>query len=136
MTIRLRTLVLIIGGVFAAAVATIVLVLTLSGPDTFTIKGTLNVAECGSAGYSDLLPGSQVEIVSADGTVIGTGTLNWAKEYSETEVPGAMACTTNFTVKEVPTGMDRYGVRVGNDNRGTLWKSEEEARDGYTLSIN
>ncbi|RSM76598.1 hypothetical protein DL991_25775 [Amycolatopsis sp. WAC 01375] len=108
-------------------------------PATFTLKGTLYVAQCTSSGYGDLLPGAQVEVKDQSGEVLGVGTVQISdavanRRSGEVLDPNAV-CTRMFSVANVPTGRKMYGVHIGNNNRGVIWKPEAEAKQGFELSI-
>lgn len=99
--------------------------IALASTSTFTITGKLAVdSGCGTGGYSDLHDGTEVELVNSKNEVLRVTHLN---------VTGV--CLFEFTLDEVPTGEDLYGVHIGNNNRGVTWKTEEEAREGYSLGI-
>ena len=94
-------------------------------PDRFTVNGSVELKyPCTGAGYSDVRDGAQVEIVNKGNEVIGVGRL---APY----VP----CSWSFYVNDVPAGEDLYGVRVGNQARGVLWKTETEARKVVSLTL-
>lgn len=90
------------------------------------MRGMLDVeGDCSAAGYSDIQAGEQVEVLNEGNDVIGVGRL----------VDGEQSCRWRFTVTGVPAGEDRYGVRLGNANRGVLWHNEDEARAGVSLLL-
>lgn len=95
--------------------------------NTFDIAGKLSVASgCGRGGYSDLRSGAEVELVNQKNEVLAVTTLDPAGGYCEFE----------FTLRGVPRGERLYGVHIGNNNRGTIWRTEEEAgRGGFELEI-
>lgn len=133
-----RLLAIIAGVVLAITGGTITLVLTLSEPDTFTVHGTLSVfGGCGMGygGFSDLAAGAQVVVFDSHRTVLGTGTLERSDDTGTSDVSSLPECTFTFTVADIPAGLERYGVHVGNRNRGVIWQSEAEARTGFYLSI-
>lgn len=98
-----------------------------SAPDTFTVDGSMTVAgQCGFGGYSDIRDGTQVEIVNQDNKVLGVSALK-SEDTS---------CHFTFSVRDVPTGERLYGASVGNSNRGTIWKTQEEAAaEGFHLTL-
>lgn len=95
----------------------------------FTITGRIVINEktCDLRGYQDVSEGAQVQVVSQSNEVLGVGTLS--------RVWGERLCTYRFTIPDVPSGERLYGVRMGNTNRGTLWKNEDEVRRGVELSL-
>lgn len=95
----------------------------------FTLTGRLVVNEktCTSRGYQDISEGAQVQVVSQSNEVLGVGVLT--REWSE------RLCTYRFTIPDVPSGERLYGVRMGNSNRGTLWKTEDDARRGVEMTL-
>ncbi|HUQ55341.1 hypothetical protein [Lentzea sp.] len=101
---------------------------TSSSPDVFTVSGTMTVnGLCGSGGYSDVRLGGQVEIVNQDNEVLGAGTLQTAT--------GGL-CSFKFTVSGIPEGERLYGAKIGNANRGVIWRSESDARyQGFHLTL-
>ncbi|WP_285638895.1 hypothetical protein [Lentzea sp. NBRC 102530] len=98
-----------------------------SGPATFTVDGSMTVnGNCGSGGYSDIRLGGQVEIVNQDNEVLAVGTL----------MNGVGSCKFNFSVSGVPEGERLYGTKIGNANRGVIWKSQQEAKsEGFHLTL-
>jgi len=122
--------------VVGATIAVVVLVLPgekseLDGggaePASFTVAGSLQVIGCSSRGYSDLEPGAQVTVQAQDGSVLGIGTLLQSGD--------SYGCARTFTVPNVPAGLSLYGVAVGNKNRGVIWRNEQDARNGFALTI-
>ncbi|MFD4642280.1 hypothetical protein ACFWN2_33575 [Lentzea sp. NPDC058436] len=100
---------------------------TSSSPDVFTVDGSMTVnGSCGSGGYSDIRLGGQVEIVNQDNEVLAVGTL----------LTGLGSCKFNFAVTGVPKGERLYGAKIGNANRGVIWKTQQEAdTDGFHLTL-
>jgi hypothetical protein len=145
MTITRRTLAISLASLFVVAAAAIVLVLARGGgdeagaPKTFTLTGTMYVANCASAGYSDVLPGAQVQVSAQGGEVLAVGTLQRSFEVSPTQVLTASdfkaICTSKFSIPNVPTAKNLYGIHIGNGNRGVIWKSEAEAKLSVDLNI-
>lgn len=138
---------LIVFGVVAAVAVAITLVLTwpkshaatpaaVVAPKTFVVHGTMSVtcSSYGCGGYSDLTTGAQVEVLNQDNKVLGVGTLlpssTYKGNYSSSDKD------FEFDVKDIPRGERLYGVHVGNNNRGVIWKTEEEASTvGFAVSI-
>lgn len=135
----------------AAIAATLVLVLTKSDgqppgwakntpapavvvatPTTFTATVSMEISlgyssRCESGGYSDIRAGAQVQIVNQKNDVLAVGTL---------ERPAPDACRFLAIVKDIPLGEAMYGAKLGNANRGVIWKTEAEARkDSWYLSL-
>ncbi|MFD4675445.1 hypothetical protein ACFWNN_37345 [Lentzea sp. NPDC058450] len=100
---------------------------TTSGPASFTIVGSMTVnGNCGSGGYSDIRLGGQVEIVNQDNEVLAVGVL----------MTGVGSCKFTFSVSGVPEGERLYGTKIGNANRGVIWKSQQEAESqGFHLTL-
>lgn len=101
-------------------------VVLLLWPRPFTVRGMVDIeGDCSAAGYSDIQAGGQVEVLNEQNEVLGVGRL----------VDGEQPCRWRFTVKDVPAGEDRYGIRLGNANRGVLWHDEDKARAGVSLLL-
>ena len=100
---------------------------TSSSLDVFTVVGSMTVnGSCGSGGYSDIRLGGQVEIVNQDNKVLGVGTL----------LGGTGSCSFRFTVSGIPEGQRLYGAKIGNANRGVIWKTQQEANaEGFHLTL-
>lgn len=124
------------GALVVAAAVAVTLVVTLSGePPSTTAKitGTVKI-NCVSScsGYGDIRDSAQVilyneknEVLAITQLVLGTVTTESTGERSY-----------SFTFTHAPHGHKQYGVHVGNDNRGVIWKSESEAFDsGFAISI-
>jgi hypothetical protein len=101
-----------------------------SGPGTFTLDGTFELAESisqddgsclGTGGYDDIREGTSVTVYGASGDVIATGSLG----KSDYELP---TCTYKVAVPDVPKGEKFYKVEVSH--RGTLQLSAKEAENG------
>ncbi len=143
MVVTRRTALLVLVFLFVVAAATVTIVLTTTSgskePTTFTLKGTIYVAKCTSSGYGDLLPGAQVEVKDQSGEVLGVGTVELsdavANRKSGETLDLRAICTSKFSVADVPAGRKMYGVHIGNNNRGVIWKAESEAKQGFELSI-
>jgi hypothetical protein len=107
---------------------TLALILNPAAPTTFSLTGSMTVT-CGTygcGGYSDIHAGAQVEVVDRDNRVLAVG------ELRQSGVSGSYA----FMVVDVPKGKGMYGVHIGNNNRGVIWKSEAEAStSGFALSL-
>lgn len=101
--------------------------------DSFTVRGTLSLTCTRSCvGYSDIQDGSQVEVVNDRHEVLTVTTLN-----SITSSAGySVSRSYEFVAQDVPRGEKLYGVKIGNANRGVIWKSEAEAAtDGFALTL-
>ncbi|MDX8145196.1 hypothetical protein SK854_24005 [Lentzea sp. BCCO 10_0061] len=101
---------------------------TSASPNAFTVSGSMTVnGSCGSGGYADIALGGQVEIVNQDNEVLGVGTL---------QTGAGARCSFRFTVSGIPEGERLYGAKIGNANRGVIWKSQQEARtEGFHLTL-
>ena len=96
--------------------------------------------------YPDITSGSQVTVSDSTGKVIGTGTLSYSSaQTSALVLMSALAAKLpsydltqdvavyTFTVTSLPGGLERYGVKVGQ-NRGTVWETASQMKDpGLTL---
>lgn len=122
---RLVTVLTVTAIVLAGMVA---LVLHFSAAKPFPIHGLLIVdGTCGTGGFSDIHTGAQVELTNKKGDVLAIANL---------ERVGGGYCKFSFDLPDVPAGEGLYGVHVGNNNRGVLWKTEDEARNhGFELSL-
>lgn len=138
-----KPLVFIVAAVVAAVIATVVaIVFTTSG--STSVNGTLSLQcdmQCikatadGYDGYTDLSDGSQVTLVNESGQVVASTELRRTPGEETKILDGMWVRTFSFTFTDVPSA-DRYGVHVGNSNRGTLWKDADEAeRVGFQLSL-
>lgn len=120
----------------------------LSGPDSFTAKGS--EITCISA--PDITDGTQVVVTDSDGHVLATSSLQEddsktamaaIKQYDALQLTlgsfgsladgGGMSAYT-FKV-DVPAGQARYGVSVGDVNRGTVWFTESQMRKGPQVGL-
>ncbi|VVJ15240.1 Uncharacterised protein [Amycolatopsis camponoti] len=138
-----KPLVFVVGGVVAVAIAAVVAVVLMTSGST-SVNGTLSLLcdmQCtkstadGYDGYTDLSNGSQVTLVNESGRVVATTELHRTPGEETKIVDGMWVRTFTFTFADVPSA-ERYGVHVGNSNRGTLWKDADEAeRAGFQLSI-
>lgn len=136
---------IIVASMVAAIAVAITLVLTwpkshtatpaaVVAPKTFVVHGTMSVScsSYGCGGYSDLHSGAQVEIVNERNEILGVGTLTTSTSASNAYSSKAF----EFDVQDIPRGARMYGVHVGNNNRGIIWETEEEASTvGFALSI-
>jgi hypothetical protein len=95
------------------------------------------VDTCTKPGYSDLLPGAQVQVTGQNGEVLAVSTLEFSDAVTKRQAGADMKalCTSTFSVPNVPAGRGLYGVHIGNGNRGVIWKNEDEAKNGVDLSI-
>ena len=100
---------------------------------TFTLRGTLEV-NCGGSclGYRDIGDGGQVEIINDRHEVLAVTALR--KITSDAGYTAGQSY--EFVVANVPRGEKLYGVQIGNQNRGVIWKSEQEAASiGFRLTL-
>jgi hypothetical protein len=93
---------------------------------SFSVSLTMTVTlgrygSCESGGYGDIQAGSQVEIVNQKHEVLALGTLT--KSSTGT-------CEFEASIKDIPVGEKMYGAKLGNANRGVIWKNENDARTG------
>ncbi|UUV31129.1 hypothetical protein NQK81_41315 [Amycolatopsis roodepoortensis] len=134
---------IVVGAVLAASIAAVlIIVTTASSPKS--VNGTLYLLcdrQCTKAtangydGYSDISDGSQVTLVDEAGQVIAITELRRAPDEKTSVIGGVWVRTFTFAFAEVPSA-DRYGVHVGNNNRGTLWKNSDEIeKSGFHLTI-
>ncbi|MGW5702507.1 hypothetical protein [Amycolatopsis japonica] len=138
-----KPLVIVVGAVVAAALAAVLIIVTTAS-GTKSVNGTLALLcdmQCTKAtangynGYSDISDGSQVTLVNEAGQVIAITELRRAPDEKTSVVDGVWVRTFTFAFAEVPSA-DRYGVHVGNNNRGTLWKNSDEIeKSGFHLTI-
>jgi hypothetical protein len=112
--------------------------LTGQAPDpaddlTFTLRGTLSVTCSGSClGYGDIQDGGQVEIVNEQHRVLAVTTLGSIAN----DAGYGRARSYQFAAADVPRGEKLYGVKIGNADRGVIWKSESEAAaEGFALTL-
>ncbi len=139
---RRKPLLIALGAVVAAALAAALAVVFTTG--STAVNGTLSLlcdVQCikstanGYDGYADLSDGSQVTLVNESGRVVASTELHRTPGEETKLVDGMWVRTFTFTFADVPSA-DRYGVHVGNSNRGTLWKDADEAeRVGFQLSL-
>jgi hypothetical protein len=103
-------------------------------PTTFDAQGALRLqdpetirARCaGQGGYVDIRIGAQVVVTDADEKTVGIGRLDASANKG-------LYCEYSFTVRDVPAGLDFYGVEVSKRSR--VQYSEEQLRAGVTLSL-
>lgn len=136
----------------ATAIAVAFLAGCSSGPPPVKSHGTVTLmanplsGDPVSQAYPDVTDGSQVVVTDSSGKVIGTGTLT--PDTAEESVLRQMTAASlkvnadllapdivvyQFVVT-VPGGLDRYGVKVGQ-NRGTIYETAEEMKDGPSLTL-
>lgn len=140
---RSRKPLAITGAVVVAALAA-VLIIAFTTSGTTSVTGNLSLLcdmKCTKAtangydGYRDVHEGAQVTLVNEGGQVIAITELRRAPGENTNVVDGMWVRTFTFTFAEVPDA-DRYGVHVGNNNRGTLWKNADEIEQGgFQLTI-
>lgn len=100
-------------------------------PTSFDTMLTMTVdaggSGCSKGGYSDIRSGAQVEVINQKNEVLAVGNLDNT----------GPDCQFWSLIKGVPAGEKLYGVKVGNANRGVIWKTEDEARGGggWTLTL-
>ncbi|MGW7534148.1 hypothetical protein [Amycolatopsis sp. NPDC054798] len=88
----------------------------------------------GYDGYRDISDGAQVTLVDETGRVVATTALHRSGGPTDI-VDGVWVRTFTFEFAEVPSA-ERYGVHVGNDHRGTMWKDADDAeRNGWQLNL-
>jgi hypothetical protein len=105
-------------------------------PAPIRVRGTMQVQEnCNSAtlDYPDIAAGDQVVITSPSGKVIATTSLG-SQDAVATGDNGAGECDYPFTAR-ITEDQPRYGIAIGNNNRGTVWFSRAEMRKGPALSL-
>lgn len=136
----------------AAAIAVAVLAGCSSGPPPVKSDGTVTLmanplgGDPVSEAYPDVANGSQVVVTDSSGKVVGIGTLS--PDTGEESVLRQMTAASlkvdadllapdivvyQFAVT-VPGGLDRYGVKVGQ-NRGTIYETAKEMKDGPSLTL-
>ena len=136
----------------AAAIVAAVLAGCSSGPPPVKSHGTITLmanplgGDPVSEAYPDVTDGSQVIITDSSGKVIGTGTLS--PDIGQESVLRQMTAASlkvdadllapdivvyQFAVT-VPGGLDRYGVKVGQ-NRGTIYETAKEMKNGPSLTL-
>jgi hypothetical protein len=95
----------------------------LERKSTLTIYGTMTLLDSNLyGGYDDIHAGAQVEVLNGRNEVIAIGEL----EPDEYDTGNAYS----FHIEGVPAGQGTYGVHIGNENRGVIWKKESEALRG------
>lgn len=103
---------------------------TTAAPTSFAANITMGVSgatRCESGGYSDIRDGAQVQVVNQKNEVLAVGILS---RTSPTK------CEFASVVGDIPLGEKMYGAKVGNANRGVIWKSEDEAKtSGWSLNL-
>lgn len=109
-----------------------------AGRTTQTIEGSVTLrdesasykvgAHCGGlGGYSDIQEGADVEVLDAEGVLIGLGGLR------DSEGISATTCRLHFTVENVPA-TDFYEFEVSGRGGPTFSHKELEA-DGWTVDM-
>lgn len=134
---HVKALIITVTVLLTGSALALLLTLTIAGPATFTLHGSLLLADSftrdldetcrGEGGYSDIAGGTQVTVSDDTGTVIAVGALapGWGSVHS---------CILPFTVHDVPAGHEFYQVEVSH--RGKIKFREEEAKNGLpTLSL-
>lgn len=99
-----------------------------------TVQGSIQlIAACsvdgGYDGFDDIHAGASVEISDAAGAVIALGQLDVGERSDEG------FCTYPFSIDEVPTGHEFYGVQVGNEARGTYTVPAAEIAEPVEMSL-
>ncbi|QWF79276.1 hypothetical protein [Amycolatopsis sp. CA-230715] len=125
------------GALVVAAAVAVAAVVILSDEPTSSRSGKITgsmkincVSSC--TGYGDIRDGAQVILYNEKNEVLAITQL--ALGTVTTESTGERSYSFTFT--HAPRGHKQYGVHVGNDNRGVIWKSESEAFDGgFAISI-
>lgn len=107
-------------------------------PQTFDATGKFQVAvattdgvgtNCvGRRGYSDLGPGTVVEVSDASDRTLAVGELE-----ATTWTADPYGCVFDFTVKDIPAGEKLYKVEVAH--RGQMTKTEAEMRVPLRFSL-
>ncbi|MFD9891657.1 hypothetical protein ACFWY9_20150 [Amycolatopsis sp. NPDC059027] len=120
MVISRQTVLGLVAVLVVAAAIVARLVLWTSAPALFTIAGTVKAAQC-AAGPAPEVP---VEVVGPDGTLLSVGTAQ------------RQACSTRFSVPDVPAGQGRYGIRIEGLGDQVHWKDEDESRAGVNINVN
>lgn len=128
-------------------VAALTFGLTSRGPGSFIARGSDLV--CIDA--PDIIAGSQVTVTDSSGKVVSTSALvedtskaalAEIKTYDTLQAPltaegfsdSPGMSVYRFAVS-VPAGQDRYGIAIGGPNRGTLWETEAEMRNGPQVTL-
>ncbi|WP_072805152.1 hypothetical protein [Rhodococcoides yunnanense] len=139
-----RTIVVAVGAVALAVIASVVVVAVMAftanrEPETFEVLGAITLEdsittyglpdgfECaGKGGYKDIGPGTAVTVADETGTLLAKGVI--ATSYG-----GSNGCWLDFTVSGVPRGKAFYKVEVSH--RGELTYTESEAQSGLVFSL-
>lgn len=103
-------------------------------PTTFDAQGALRLQDpetvragcAGQGGYGDIRVGAQVVVTDAAEKTVGIGRLDAFANKG-------LYCEYSFVVRDVPAGLEFYGVEVSK--RGRVQYSEEQLRTGVTLSL-
>ncbi|WP_024794526.1 hypothetical protein [Tomitella biformata] len=132
---------IIAGGALAALAVTAVLVLTLRGPETFSLTGTLSINAastegplpegfaCAGAGpLADIQPNLRVIVADGRHELVGKG------ELISSFAGGPDVCVFALAVHNVPRDRAEYLVQLSH--RGEAAFSQDEAVAGIELTIN
>ncbi|WP_027947228.1 hypothetical protein [Amycolatopsis taiwanensis] len=139
MTVSRRLIVIVAAAVvvLAGAATAVIIALKPSEPDTFTVQGALSCpGRLVCSGYTDIVPGAQVEVLNQANKVLAVGQLRLANDGRRTGNGGLDVPDYTFTIPGVPRGEHLYGVHVGNANRGIIWEPEDQAvNSGFVLTL-
>ncbi|MGW3608922.1 hypothetical protein ACWD6N_03385 [Micromonospora sp. NPDC005163] len=105
--------------------------LMLGDPDGVAWDSTTGCR--GSGGYDDIAPGAQVVITDSAGATVGLGKLGNGVMETAPGATTADGCKFNFTVKDVPTGKNFYGVEVSH--RGKVQYPEQQLFGAFALTL-
>jgi hypothetical protein len=133
-----RPIWLILAGALALSVVAATVAAVWWTRRDMTVRGTVTLDSgydtqgntChGTGGYADLVPGGQVTVTDAQGTVLAVGSL------SEGRTVGALAgsCEIPWAVSGVPRGKGPYGVTV--TRRGTIQYDEQHLAKPLQLTM-
>ncbi|MFE0024410.1 hypothetical protein [Amycolatopsis sp. NPDC059021] len=125
MVISRQTVLGLVAVLVVAAAIVARLALWTSAPPLFTIAGTVTTARCATTPAPEV----PVEVLGPDGTLLSVGTAQ------RPATPG-QACSTSFSVPDVPAGHGRYGIRIEELGDQVHWKDEDESRAGVSISVN
>jgi hypothetical protein len=135
--LRKPVLIFVLGTVLAIAVAVAVSIATAK-PQVFDIKGSLsfNCYPCGLSGHDDIDDGAQVTVTNEKNEVVGVTTLKLVKlDDPDLAILHLYNRTFTFTFTGVEKGDERYGFHAGDNNRGTVWKTEAEVAEEVYLDV-
>jgi len=106
-------------------------------PPPLAVSGEIDVQEScftASQDYPDITGGAQVVVTSPSGRVVDTGTLAGGTDGAADSGSGAVGqCSYPFTLT-ITLGQPRYGIAIGH-NRGTIWFTPDQMRNGPVLSL-